>query len=130
MAIEKHGKVKAVVMSPQYSPEAGCQDARPAERCAARMSQAVLEKDRLVGHQRIAIDLLTLAAPEREALMQRARTVVERWRTDGLCSRDYIERWQALLALPPREPAVAMTSDADGWGAALRQNSPWSGMAR
>ena len=117
-------------MSPEYSAEAGHQDARLAERRAARMSQTMLEMDRLVRHQRIAIDLLTLPATERKALMQRARAVVERWQTDGLCSRDYIERWQALLALPPRELALAMTSDADGWGAALRQNSPWSGMAR
>lgn len=78
VAIEKHGKVKAIVASPEYIAEAGRQDVRLAERRTARTNQTLLEKDRLVRHQRIAIDLLTLPATQRKALVQRARTVVER----------------------------------------------------
>lgn len=55
--------------------------------------------------------------------------VVEQWRTHQLCSSDYIDRWQALLELPLPKLAQAMVSDADSWGPALRQNSPWPGLA-
>ena len=94
-------------------------------RRAARASHALAEKDRLIRHQRIAIDLLTLPAKERRVLIRNALAVVDRWRAERLCSPDYIEKWQSLLSLPVRELARAMTSEADGWGTALRQNSPW-----
>ena len=101
VAIEKHGKIKVIVACPTFFSEAGRQEAQLAERRAARLRQALVEKDRLIKHQRIGINLLTLPEKAREALIQRAHAVVERWRTDGLCSQDYIERWQALLSLPP-----------------------------
>jgi hypothetical protein len=101
-----------------------------AQRRAARASQALLEKDRLVKHQRIAIELLTLPKKEQQQLLRQARAVVARWRAEHLCSQDYMEKWESLLALPVPELAKAMSSDLEGWGAALRQNSPWSGAAR
>ena len=130
VAIEKHGKIKAIVAFPAFFSEAGRREAQLAERRAARLGQALVEKDRLIKHQRIGIDLLTLPEKARKALVQRALTVVERWQADGLCSQDYIERWQALLSLPSRELALSMTGNADGWGAALRQNSPWLELTR
>ena len=36
-----------------------------------------------------------------------------------------IERWRAMLAKPLAELVDAMCGEAEGWGAALRQNSPW-----
>ncbi len=53
--------------------------------------------------------------------------MVARWRAEGLCSDDYIRRWSDILQLPVRQMAQAMGSDLDGWGQALRQNSPWVG---
>jgi hypothetical protein len=98
------------------------------DRQLARARQALVEKERLIRHQRIAMDLLTLPAKDRDALVERAAQVVAMWRQEKLCSADYIDRWSEILRLPPREMADAIVSDADGWGAALRQNSPWVGV--
>lgn len=130
VAIERHGRIKAIVASPQTFHAAGAAQADLAQRRAARLNQTLLEKERLIRHQKVAIQLLTLPARERRALIRQARAVVERWRADNLCSRDYIDRWQSLLELPIDELASAMTSDADGWGNALRQNSPWAAVGR
>jgi len=62
---------------------------------------------------------------KRNELIARARDEVQRWRRDRLCSADYADRWDELLALPVEELARAMTSDELDWGTALRQNSPW-----
>lgn len=81
-------------------------------------------------HQKIAIRLLTLPAQQQCTLIRQARAVVERWRAENLCSKDRIDRWQSLLELPVDELAAAMMSDAEGWGNALRQNSPWAEVIR
>jgi PHD/YefM family antitoxin component YafN of YafNO toxin-antitoxin module len=126
VGIEKHGKVRAVLVSAEFFSRAGPDAIDLAERRAARVAQALVEKERLIKHQRIAIDLLTLPDQGRQAAMARALGVVARWRSGGLCSLDYIEKWEAWLSLPLPELAKAMTSDAGGWGPALRQNSPWT----
>ena len=130
VAIEKHRKVKAIVASPEDFSSRSGDAARLAQRHSARLNQAMLEKDRLIKHQRIAVDLLTLPIKDRKQLIRGALAMVERWRGEGLCSQDYIDQWQALLDLPVPQLAQAMTSDALGWGAALRQNSPWPGAVR
>lgn len=125
VAIERHGKVRALVMAPTFFP--GAADPKAARRLA-RMEQALVEKDRLIRHQRIALDLLTLPVPQRDAMVQQARETVERWRVESLSSRDYIDRWTQILAMPVASMAIEMVSDAQGWGTALRQNSPWVGL--
>jgi PHD/YefM family antitoxin component YafN of YafNO toxin-antitoxin module len=125
VAIERHRKVQAIVASPDRFAELDAQEARRSARRLARAQQDLVERDRLIKHQQLAIDLLTQPASERSALIRRARAVVDQWRARGLCSVDYIDRWSRLLALPPRELAQALASDADGWGTALRQNSPF-----
>ena len=42
-------------------------------------------------------------------------------------SADYIQRWSDILQMPVKSMAAAIVSDQDGWGNALRQNSPWVG---
>jgi hypothetical protein len=133
VAIEKHRKIKAILAAPEhFHPVQGAAVESSADplllRRAARAQMALLERDRLIKHQRIAIALLTRPAVERRALMRKALDAVARWQAESLCSRDYIERWQAMLRLPVPELALAMTGDAEGWGAALRQNSPWAGV--
>lgn len=125
VAIERHGKVRALVMAPTFFP--GAADPQAARRLA-RMEQAMVEKDRLIRHQRIALDLLTLPAPQRDAMLQQARETVARWHKEGLSSRDYVDRWTQILAMPVASMAIEMVSDAQGWGTALRQNSPWVGL--
>lgn len=114
----------------QFSSGAGAAATDLTQLPATRLNQTLVEKERLIRHQKIAIELLTLPADERRTLIRQARAVVERWRAENLCSGDYIDRWHSLLELSPRELAKAMTSDADGWGNALRQNSPWTAAGR
>lgn len=128
VAIEHHGKVRAIVAAPGYFHDTPAPPALAlAERQLARLSQTLIERDRLIRHQRIALQLLTLPAQEGQPLLDQAQATVARWRDEKLCSADYIERWEHLLSLPLTEMAQAMVSDMEGWGTALRQNSPWVG---
>lgn len=123
VAIERHRKVKAIVCSPEaFHGERG---SLLAERRAARAAQALVDKDRLIRHQKLAVELLLMPRKESAALIARARQEVERWRRERLCSPDYSDRWARLLSLPVRDLARAMASDDLDWGTALRQNSPW-----
>lgn len=117
IAIQKHGTTVAVLVPPAFL-------SAQADRRLARATQAKVEADRLSRHQRIALRLLTEPA-ESKVLVEKARREVERWEIGKLCSRHYSERWRELLALPPRELAIRMCGDLEGWGTALRQNSPW-----
>lgn len=129
VAIERHGKVEAVVGAPEFFRADGSANAEAqSARQLARLQQTLVEKDRLIRHQRIAFDLVTLPAVQRRQMIEQAKAVVARWEREGLCSRDYIERWSGMLALPVQELARTMVSDAEGWGTALRQNSPWVGV--
>ena len=98
------------------------------ERTAARVQQAAVEQARLDRYHCIANDLRTLPDGRRETLIANALAVVARWKADRLCSVDYIERWTVILTMSPSDMAAAMVSDADGWGTALRQNSPFLGV--
>lgn len=126
VAIERHGRIEAIIAAPRFFPRPDADDT--AARRHARLQQALIERDRLIRHQRIALDLVTAPPKERATMTRNAEQVVERWRREHLCSDDYIDRWSAMLKLPVRELALAMISDADGWGTALRQNSPWVGL--
>ena len=101
-----------------------------AERLAARAQQAAVEQERLDRHHRIANDLLSLPGNAREALIADAREVVTQWQAERLCSVDYVERGTIILAMTPSDMAATIMSDADGWGTALRQNSPFVGVHR
>ena len=127
VAVERHRTVQVVVVSPEHF-AAGIRLSDPkAQRKLARLRQELVERDRLIRHQKIAIDLLTLPRSEGMKLVKRAQAMVARWSAQGLCSGDYIERWTAILKMPVRGMAAAIVADQDGWGTALRQNSPWAG---
>ena len=97
-------------------------------RVAARVQQSAVEQDRLTRHHRIANALISLPSDKRDALIANALAALDRWETEHLCSVDYVDRWRAILAMPHDEIAAAIVSDADGWGASLRQNSPFVGV--
>lgn len=59
----------------------------------------------------------------RSALLQ-----VRLWRSKNLCSRDYIEAWEALLKQP--EQAARMLEEQSSYAAQLRQNSPFVSTVR
>jgi len=121
VGIERHGKVVAALVPPQWLEQAHLLDARR----RARDDQRQVETKRLMAHQMLAIELLTNPA-RRSELLQTARDEVRRWADQGLCSRDYVERWTEWLSLPAAELAQRMCSDAEGWGTAMRQNSPFA----
>ena len=124
VTIVRHGRAVAVVARPDAIGES-----RTAERRVARLTQQLVDRDRLLRHYRIAQQLLTLPAAKSLAMVRAARKEVDRWETLGLCSRDYIGRWRKILALPATQLAEALVSDHEGWGTALRQNSPWANSA-
>jgi len=125
VAIEKYGEVCAIGVAPGRFEEQADPKSDRGQRHHARLGQQLIERDRLIHHQRIAIDLLKAPLNTRKELIRDARATVERWRKNSLSSSDYIDRWAEILRMPLRRMADAMTSDADGWGPALRQNSPW-----
>ena len=128
VAVERHRKVRVIVVKPEHFAASQQRPPDPkTERRLARLQQSLLERDRLIRHQKIAIDLLTLPKFDSTKLVKRAKAMVERWRTESLCSDDYIQRWSDILKLPVKQMAQAIGSDLDGWGTALRQNSPWVG---
>lgn len=125
VAIERHKKIKAIVCAPEAFQALSSEASILAERRAARAAQRLVEKDRLIRHQKLAIDLLVMPKDRREVLIQGALAEVARWRRERLCSADYADRWDDLLQRPVKELAQAMASESWDWGTALRQNSPW-----
>jgi hypothetical protein len=93
-------------------------------RQLTRANLALTEKDQLIRHHQIALDLVTIPG-HRDQLISSARATVARWRSKRLCSRDHIERWNEILNMEPTKMAITMVSAVDGWGPILRQNSPW-----
>ncbi len=124
VGIERHGTLVAAVVPPGWLARADALD----DRRVAREQQRRVELNRLLAHQRIGIELLSQPA-RRRALLAAAMREVRRWDDQALCSADYIERWRAWLALPVAELVPLMCSDAKGWGAAMRQNSPLTAVA-
>lgn len=120
-AIERHGKPIAFVIRADQALVPKSQ----LERREARFRQAAIEDQRLIKHLRIGTRLLASPPHEAQMMIDRAVDRVARWEHEGLCSRDYIERWRLMLAKPRAELVDAMCGEAEGWGPALRQNSPW-----
>jgi prevent-host-death family protein len=121
VAIERHGKVVAAIVPPGWLQGASRVD----DRRRAREQQQFLEQQRLMAHQRIGIELLG-RKHRRKQMLDAARREVRRWADQQLCSQDYIDRWSEWLALPDVELVDRMCSDAEGWGKAMRQNSPFT----
>jgi prevent-host-death family protein len=125
VGVRRHGRLVAAVVPADWAARLEAVD----ERRAAREAQKAVEARRLCAHQRIAIELLCASAQQQAKWLQAAHREIDRWEKDRLCSRDYIDRWREWLALPVRKLAKLMCSDADGWGPAMRQNSPFSARA-
>jgi hypothetical protein len=86
-------------------------------RHQVRADQAKVVLRRLDRHR--AIDHNLFADPERaEALIADAQAMLALWRTEHLCSRDYIDHWAGVLAQDPAGIAaiiVIESSDRDVW---------------
>lgn len=122
VGVERHRKLVAAIVPPQWLSQRPQID----ERQAARVAQQQIELHRLVAHQRLGIELLCAQPAQQRKWIEAALREVDRWEERQLCSADYIERWRAWLALPAKELVQRMCSDAQGWGRAMRQNSPFT----
>lgn len=120
VVIARHNKTVAVVMLPAAA------QTLPNPRLQARAEQHQREQQRQMRHQQLAIDLLCATPEQQTRQLRAAQAVVARWANEGLCSADYIARWQDWLALPLQQLAPLMCGDAQGWGPAMRQNSPFT----
>ena len=125
VAIERHGKVRAILCAPDTFADRSGRDDGLAERRAARAAQPLVDQGRLIKHQKLAVELLLMPRRQQREAIARARAEVARWRRERLCSQDYADRWDALLDLPVEKLARAMSDESLDWGRALRQNSPW-----
>ncbi|MGE0330528.1 MAG: type II toxin-antitoxin system Phd/YefM family antitoxin [Ramlibacter sp.] len=125
VGIERHGKLVAALVPPQWLGRTPPLD----ERRRAREDQQRVEQARLMAHQRIGIAMLAHRDRYKQLLAD-ARREVQRWAELQLCSQDYIDRWTDWLSLPAAELVERMCSDADGWGTAMRQNSPFAAALR
>jgi antitoxin (DNA-binding transcriptional repressor) of toxin-antitoxin stability system len=122
VGVERHRKLVAAIVSPQWLSQHQAVD----ERHAARAAQQQVELQRLLAHQQLGIALLCESPQQQRKRLEAALREVDRWEERQLCSVDYIQRWRAWLALPVKELVQRMCSDAQGWGRAMRQNSPFA----
>jgi len=81
--------------------------------------------DRRRRHAELAVRLLALPSAEASAMVREARSRVDRWERERLCSDHYVKRWRARLAGPVRRVARTLV-EHDEWTDALLQNTPWS----
>jgi transcriptional regulator with XRE-family HTH domain len=81
--------------------------------------------DRRRRHAVLAARLLAAPRPEAAALLKRARSSVDRWERDRLCSHHYVSRWRGMLRGPVDSVARSLL-EAGEWVDALFQNSPWA----
>jgi hypothetical protein len=61
-------------------------------------------------------------------VVEYAQTQVQKWRNQQLCSQDYIEAWEQLLADPLH--AAAILEKRSPLGRRLRQNTPFAAYLR
>jgi len=122
VGVERHRKLVAAIVPPQWLLQHQPVD----ERRAAREAQQQVELRRLVAHQQLGIELLCAPPQQQRKRIEVAMHEVDRWEAGELCSADYIQRWRAWLALPVKQMVQSMCSDAQGWGRAMRQNSPFT----
>jgi antitoxin (DNA-binding transcriptional repressor) of toxin-antitoxin stability system len=122
VGVERHRKLVAAIVPPHWLSRHDAMD----ERRVARAAQQQVETMRLMAHQRLGIELLCAQPGQQRKRVEAARREVDRWEARQLCSADYIARWRAWLALSMPQLVQRMCSDADGWGSAMRQNSPFT----
>jgi antitoxin (DNA-binding transcriptional repressor) of toxin-antitoxin stability system len=122
VGVERHRKLVAALVPPHWLSQHQALD----ERRAARAAQQQVELHRLLAHQQLGIELLCAPLAHQRKRVEVAMHEVNRWEAGQLCSADYIQRWRAWLALPVKQLVQRMCSDAQGWGRAMRQNSPFT----
>ncbi|WP_460746471.1 hypothetical protein [Microvirgula curvata] len=91
-------------------------------RAQARQAQREREAWRKQAHGKVAV--LLRGKRTGPVVVCYALKQVAKWRNKGLCSRDYIDSWSALLRRP-KEAAALLLEDSPR-AVRLRQNSPFA----
>lgn len=87
----------------------------------ARRHQNDINEQRRINHLPVAIALRDpLQAP---SILSAANVQIKKWREHALCSKDYIDAWEALLQDP--QLAAKVLEDTSVNAMRLRQNSPF-----
>jgi hypothetical protein len=95
------------------------------EKLLAREREESRRLDRRLAHTLLAARLLSVRRPEARALIAVARSVVDRWERERLCSRHYIRRWRVMLRGPVPKVVRSLLEPGD-WQDALFQTTPWA----
>lgn len=95
-------------------------------RQQVRLSHQKVEAGRLFAHAKVA--KMLQSAEEAPLVIQSAREQIAKWRAGHLCSQDFIDSWERLLANPVE--AAAVLEDSSPASARLRQNSPFAAFLR
>lgn len=90
----------------------------------AREEERRRRLDRRRRHAELAVRLMTMPPSQARRLVGRARSNVDRWERERLCSRHYVTRWRRRLQGGAGAVARSLVR-ADAWADALFQNSPW-----
>ena len=94
-------------------------------RVQARIQQANREEERLKRHLPVAA---ILRGVQRDEVVRYAKSEVQRWRQQSLCSQDYVDSWEQLLSEPLR--AAAVLEERSPFARRLRQNTPFAAYLR
>ena len=122
VGVERHRKLVAAIVPLHWLLQHEALD----ERRAARAAQQQVELKRLMAHQQLGIELLCTEPAQLRRHIEAARREIDRWEEMQLCSAEYIARWRTWLELPVKQMVQRMCSQAEGWGRAMRQNSPFA----
>jgi transcriptional regulator with XRE-family HTH domain len=113
-----------LMASLQIQPRVESSNSPSHARLQARQEQNSRMQLRRERHLRLMLALLS-EPNEAPAKIERARAMVDLWLHNRTCSEYFIERWQALLALPTPQLVQGMLNLGE-WEEALFQNSPWT----
>ena len=120
-------KIAAVAKVLDTAIETGAEPKALVERRQARQQQAMRMLTLQKTHLRIALELL-LEEPAVVAALDDARTMVELWARDKVCSTFYINSWRQILSGSAREVGTALAHIDKQWESALLQNSPFGAL--
>ena len=94
-------------------------------RLLARLQQGNRDEECRQEHLRVAA---MLRGAQREDVVRYAKSEVQRWRSQSLCSKDYVDSWEKLLDEPLR--AASLLEEQSPLARRLRQNTPFAAYLR
>jgi transcriptional regulator with XRE-family HTH domain len=120
-------KIAAVARALNTHIETATESKDIAERRHARLQLSLRVLTLQKTHLRIALDLM-LEEPTVVAALNEARSMVELWAREKVCSAFYIDTWRRLLSGSAWDVGTALVRMDKKWESALLQNSPFGAL--